>query len=69
MAQLKTSDILGEIAESQPEPKPANDPVDQEKRREAKRAGASKPSPYQSDLREKLRKNPIQPGFCPNFHL
>lgn len=68
MAQLKTSDILGEIAQSQPEAKPVNNPLDQEKRQEAKRVGASKPSPYQSDLREKLRKKTqFSLGFVPTF--
>ena len=82
MAQLKSADILGEIANDGPEetikveeptqpkqsePSKTNDDL-QERKAAAERAGAGKPSPYQSDLREKLRqKQQFNLGLCPTF--
>ena len=82
MPQLKSSDILGEIAneeaaEAKPEEKltsvEAGAPSETdtelvEKKNRAEQHSAGKPSPYQSELREKLRqKEQFNFGLCPRF--
>ena len=71
MAQLKSADILGEIAKEErvAEPRPAIPADDIETRKQsAVLDGAGKLSPYRSDLREKLRrKQQFNLGMCPSF--
>lgn len=83
MAKLKSSDILGELASEEitaaqhvESVMPAGQGASEEKpiadlekrKKQAEKHGAGKPSPYQSDLREKLRqKEQFNFGLCPKF--
>lgn len=69
MTKLNSSDILGEIAKSEPIVRsPQSDIRRNDQRKIAKEAGASKPSAFESDLRAKLRdKVQCNIGLVPKF--
>lgn len=63
MGTLKSSDILGEIRDDDVEAK-----VENVERKVAKEVGSFKPSPYQVELRAKLRdKTQFNVGKIPRF--